>query len=104
VPEAGLPEGQYVHDADDGPVMRRFLVAVLVLALIATTAVLLTGCGASLNPLSHVASTVGKHHRALHAALCAFHGWRAVTQLLHHHPLWSAYHAWRAAHHCGRAL
>lgn len=78
------------------------LVAVLLVAA------LVAGCGLS-NPLSagikkyeHDGARVTRHVSVLHAGLCAFHGWRLVTDLQRKHPAWTAYQAWRAAHACRR--
>ena len=45
-----------------------------------------------------------RSHRLRHGVLCGFHGWRVLEDLRHHHPGWSMFQLWRAAHHCGRVL
>jgi hypothetical protein len=79
----------------------------LVASLLCVGALAGAGCGglagvvAGRAVLHHVYRHVGpKGARRLSKGLCAFHGYRAATDLRHAHPGWSGYQLYRAARSC----
>jgi len=55
--------------------------------------------------LGILGAAVWGHHFPLigRGLLCAYHGAKAWIAARHDHPLWSAYHLWRATHDCHAA-
>lgn len=66
----------------------RGLALAVIVALAATTAL-----GALAQPRS-------AHYAHARGLSCVFHGWRAYSNARRQHPLWTAYHLWRAARTC----
>jgi len=79
----------------------------------AALALSLGACGSSsvtnaIHGASHHSSVVhsaSRHtHRARSSAFCAYHGYRAVQDLRHQHPGWSAYQIYKTLRSCKAAV
>jgi len=86
---------------------RKLIIAGLISAIILGVsacghAVLSSGLGVAHRHVTHSHGIV--RHTATHAAWCAYHLYRLQRDVSHHKLAWSAFQAWRSAHHCTRVI
>jgi hypothetical protein len=67
----------------------------------------LSGCSLQAHSVVHDASkaktashTIKKVKKAERAGYCAFHAWKAIADVQHGHPGWSAYQVYKSAKVC----